>query len=102
MASPDAACYAVVQDSGAEYPSASELRQALEKGTDEVKIDTPQIITSTINGNAQVRDSVLETFSTRLVAAWMLSNAGLSVALANLNGLHSSDAEGDADLIHKQ
>ncbi|KAF7294718.1 Coatomer protein [Mycena indigotica] len=54
MASPEAACYTVVQDSTVEYPSASELRQALEKGSDDVKIETlRKIITSTINGNAQ-------------------------------------------------
>ncbi|KAF7332167.1 Chitin synthase [Mycena kentingensis (nom. inval.)] len=47
-------------------------------------------------------DDENKTFRTRLVAAWMLSNAGLSVAIANLNGLHSSDAEGAEDLIHKQ
>ncbi|KAF7323176.1 Coatomer protein [Mycena chlorophos] len=54
MAASDA-CYTVVQElSTVEYPSASELRQSLEKGTDEVKIDTlRKIITSTINGNAQ-------------------------------------------------
>ncbi|KAJ7221746.1 coatomer protein [Mycena pura] len=54
MASADAACYTLVQDSTVEYPSASELRQALEKGSDELKIDTlRKIITSTINGNPQ-------------------------------------------------
>ncbi|KAJ7184314.1 coatomer protein [Mycena filopes] len=52
--SSDSSCYTIVQDSAAEYPSAAELRQALEKGTDDVKIDTlRKIIVSTINGNAQ-------------------------------------------------
>ncbi|KAJ7043131.1 coatomer protein [Mycena alexandri] len=54
MASSDSSCYTIVQESPAEYPSAAELRQALEKGSDDVKIDTlRKIIVSTINGNPQ-------------------------------------------------
>ncbi|KAJ7243405.1 coatomer protein [Mycena haematopus] len=54
MATSDSSCYTIVQDSSAEYPSAADLRRALEKGSDEVKIDTlRKIIISTINGNAQ-------------------------------------------------
>ncbi|KAF8636776.1 hypothetical protein AX16_010977 [Volvariella volvacea WC 439] len=54
MSTPDSSCYTVVFESSAEYPSASELRQGLEKGSDEVKIDTlRKIIVSTINGNPQ-------------------------------------------------
>ncbi|KAJ7118746.1 coatomer protein [Mycena epipterygia] len=54
MASSDSSCYTIVQESTAEYPSAAELRQALEKGSDDVKIDTlRKIIISTINGNPQ-------------------------------------------------
>ncbi|KAG7085738.1 hypothetical protein E1B28_003281 [Marasmius oreades] len=54
MSSSDSSCYTVVFESGVEYPSTQELRQALEKGSDEVKIDTlRKIITSTINGNPQ-------------------------------------------------
>ncbi|KDR85943.1 hypothetical protein GALMADRAFT_132560 [Galerina marginata CBS 339.88] len=52
--SSDSSCYTVVFESSAEYPSASELRSGLEKGSDEVKIDTlRKIIVSTINGNPQ-------------------------------------------------
>ncbi|KAF7359278.1 Coatomer subunit beta [Mycena sanguinolenta] len=54
MASSDSTCYTIVQDSPSEYPSAADLRRALEKGSDDVKIDTlRKIIVSTINGNAQ-------------------------------------------------
>ncbi|KAG2022462.1 coatomer beta subunit [Coprinopsis cinerea AmutBmut pab1-1] len=54
MASPDATCYTVVYETASETPSASELRSALEKGSDEVKIDTlRKIIIATINGNPQ-------------------------------------------------
>ncbi|PPQ71431.1 hypothetical protein CVT24_011939 [Panaeolus cyanescens] len=54
MSSSDSSCYTVVFESSAEYPSASELRSSLEKGSDEVKIDTlRKIIVSTINGNPQ-------------------------------------------------
>ena len=62
MSSSDSSCYTVVFESSAEYPSASELRSGLEKGSDEVKIDTlRKIIVSTINGNSQV--SVILFFS---------------------------------------
>ena len=40
-------------------------------------------------------DDQNKTFRTRLVAAWMLSNAGLSVAIENLNGLSSGNEETD-------
>ncbi|KAJ7578395.1 coatomer protein [Mycena floridula] len=54
MATADSSCYTVVFESSAEYPSAAELRQSLEKGSDEVKLDTlRKIIISTINGNPQ-------------------------------------------------
>ncbi|KAJ3514551.1 hypothetical protein NLJ89_g2313 [Agrocybe chaxingu] len=53
MSSSDPSCYTVVFESSAEVPSPSELRSALEKGSDELKIDTlRKIIVSTINGNA--------------------------------------------------
>ncbi|KAF8346088.1 coatomer protein [Amanita rubescens] len=54
MSSSDPSCHTVVTDSGAEYPSVSELRSGLEKGSDEVKLETlRKIIISTINGNPQ-------------------------------------------------
>ncbi|CAK5279339.1 unnamed protein product [Mycena citricolor] len=54
MASSDSSCYTIVQENVAEYPSASDLRSALQKGSDDVKIDTlRKIIISTINGNPQ-------------------------------------------------
>ena len=61
MSSSDVSCYTIVFESPAEYPSASELRSALEKGSDEVKIDTlRKIIVATINGNPQVRGKTLQ------------------------------------------
>jgi hypothetical protein len=50
------ACYTVVQDDGSEVPSNQELRSALEKGSDELKIETlRKIIITTLNGNDQVK-----------------------------------------------
>ena len=64
MSSSDSSCYTVVFESSAEYPSASELRSGLEKGSDEVKIDTlRKIIVSTINGNSQVSDILFFSYS---------------------------------------
>lgn len=55
MAAADQSCYTVVFESSAEYPSSSELRTALEKGSDEVKLEAlRKIVISTINGNPQV------------------------------------------------
>ncbi|KAK0467332.1 coatomer protein [Desarmillaria tabescens] len=54
MTTADTSCYTVIFESATESPSASELRQLLEKGSDEVKIDTlRRIVISTINGNPQ-------------------------------------------------
>ncbi|EIW87463.1 coatomer protein [Coniophora puteana RWD-64-598 SS2] len=47
-------CYTIVFEDATESPSTQELRTALEKGSDEDKIDTlRRIIVSTINGNPQ-------------------------------------------------
>ena len=55
MASPEASCYTLVFDDASETPTTSDLRSALQKGSDEVKCDTlRKIIVSTINGNPQV------------------------------------------------
>jgi len=49
-------------------------------------------------------DDQNRTFRTRLVVFWMLSNAGLAVAIENINGLTSSDNENaqEANLRKKQ
>lgn len=49
-------------------------------------------------------DDENKTFRTRLVAFWMLSNAGLAIAIETLNGLPSSDSvsQNDAQLERKQ
>jgi chitin synthase len=48
-------------------------------------------------------DDQNKTFRTRLVACWMLSNAGLAVAIENINGLPNSNFQTDeTQLIHKQ
>ncbi|KDQ63005.1 hypothetical protein JAAARDRAFT_168400 [Jaapia argillacea MUCL 33604] len=50
----DAVCYTLVQEDGSETPTTQELRTALQKGTDEVKLETlRKIIVATINGNPQ-------------------------------------------------
>ncbi|KZV81160.1 Coatomer, beta subunit [Exidia glandulosa HHB12029] len=54
MASADANAFTIVFDDSGEMPSAQELRQSLEKGSDDLKIDTlRKIIVATLNGNAQ-------------------------------------------------
>ena len=48
-------------------------------------------------------DDQNKTFRTRLVAMWMLTNAGLAIAIENMNGLPSSDTKADeASLAKKQ
>lgn len=49
-------------------------------------------------------DDQNKTFRTRLVAFWMLTNAGLAVAIENINGLTSAQtaAEDDSHLREKQ
>ena len=59
MASAESSCYTLVFEDPSETPSTSELRTALQKGSDEVKFDTlRKIIVSTINGNPQVRSVI--------------------------------------------
>ncbi|THH02805.1 hypothetical protein EW145_g6702 [Phellinidium pouzarii] len=54
MATSDSSCYTIVFEDSSETPTTQELRSALEKGSDEVKLDTlRKIIVSTINGNSQ-------------------------------------------------
>ncbi len=53
---PDGNCFTVVWEDASEIPATQELRQLLEKGTDEVKLDTlRKIIVASLNGNPQVR-----------------------------------------------
>jgi coatomer subunit beta len=53
--STETSCYTVVSDDGSEVPSIQELRQALEKGTDEVKIDTlRRVVIAMLNGTQMV------------------------------------------------
>ena len=55
MTSSEASCYTIVFEDSSETPSTQELRSALQKGSDEVKLDTlRKIIVTTINGNHQV------------------------------------------------
>lgn len=55
-ATTDSSCYTLVYEDSSEAPTTQELRTALQKGSDEVKLDTlRKIIISTINGNHQVR-----------------------------------------------
>ena len=55
MSNQEAACYTIVYEDSSEAPSTQDLRNALQKGSDEVKIDTlRKIIVLTINGSSQV------------------------------------------------
>ena len=55
MASAEASSWTVISEDNTETPSTSDLRSALQKGSDDVKLDTlREIIVSTINGNHQV------------------------------------------------
>lgn len=48
-------------------------------------------------------DDQNKTFRTRLVACWMLSNAGLAVAIENINGLTSvQEAQLDQDELRQK
>lgn len=47
-------------------------------------------------------DDQNKTFRTRLVGFWMLSNAALSVAIENLNGLPSGDETADQQALQRR
>jgi len=55
MTSTETSCYTVILNDGTEMPSTQDLRQALEKGTDEVKIETlRRIVIAVLNGTQMV------------------------------------------------
>lgn len=47
-------------------------------------------------------DDQNKTFRTRLVAAWMLSNAGLAIAIENINGLPNPDFNKDEQELQQK
>jgi hypothetical protein len=52
---PSSTCYTIVHDDLADSPSSQDLRNALQKGSDEVKLETMRrIIVSTLNGQGHV------------------------------------------------
>lgn len=56
MSSSDPTCFTVVFEDPSELPSTQDLRTALQKGTDEVKLETlRKIIVATLNGSPHVR-----------------------------------------------
>ena len=64
MSIQEPACYTVVYEDSSESLSTQDLRNALQKGSDEVKIDTlRKIIVLTISGNAQVRQRIFTWFT---------------------------------------
>lgn len=51
-----ATCYTIIHDDLLETPSSQDLRNALQKGSDEVKLETMRrIIVGTLNGQSHVR-----------------------------------------------
>jgi coatomer subunit beta len=55
-------CYTVVREDTSEGPSSQDLRNALQKGTDETKLETLRtIIVSTLNGNPHVSMTLAST-----------------------------------------
>lgn len=52
---PSATCYTVIHDDLLDSPSSQDLRNALQKGSDEVKLETMRrIIVGTLNGQSHV------------------------------------------------
>jgi hypothetical protein len=52
---PSATCYTIIHDDLLEVPSSQDLRDALQKGSDEVKLETlRRIIVATLNGQSHV------------------------------------------------
>jgi hypothetical protein len=59
MSSAETPCYTVVFEDSSEHPTTQELKSALERGSEEVKIDTlRKILVQAINGNPQVTVTV--------------------------------------------
>ena len=55
---PSSTCYTIVHDDLLDAPTSQELRNALQKGSDEVKLETMRrIIVGTLNGQSHVQYS---------------------------------------------
>ena len=70
---PASTCYTIVHDDLVDTPSTQDLRNALQKGSDEVKLETMRkIIVGTLNGQSHVSeesratDCLIYTFATEL------------------------------------
>jgi hypothetical protein len=76
--SAETTCYTVVyDDNSGDAPSTQELREGLQKGSDDVKFDTlRRIIVSTINGNPQVGLYVL--MNAVYLTMWVCSSRNYS------------------------
>ena len=58
--SANTACYTIVHDDLVEGATSPELRNALQKGSDEVKLETMRrIIVGTLNGQSHVSEAIL-------------------------------------------
>lgn len=67
----NAPCYTIVHDDLLDSPSTNDLRNALQKGSDEVKLETMRtIIVGTLNGQSYVRVSC---------TCWAASNTPIGV-----------------------
>ncbi|EJD01146.1 chitin synthase [Fomitiporia mediterranea MF3/22] len=60
------------------------------------KVETKEVV------EKPTMDDQNKTFRTRLVAAWMLSNAGLAVSIENLNGLSSGNEQTDEQKLQSR
>jgi chitin synthase len=89
--------------------------EAVIEDTERTREDLDATFTETVNRavtKIETKESVEKptmddenkTFRTRLVAMWMFTNAGLAVAIENLNGLHAGENEKqqEKDLQTKQ
>jgi coatomer subunit beta len=69
---PNSTCYTIVYDDLIDVPSMQDLRNALQKGSDEVKLETMRrIIVGTLNGQSYVsglRGPLLRPFTAQSFA----------------------------------
>jgi len=90
----------------AHSPAVAEDTKMMQEDIDAAFKETVDRATSQLKSDSTVEKPTLDdenkTFRTRLVAAWMLSNATLSVAIESLNGIESTNYSTDEEELQNK
>ena len=91
---PNTTCYTVVHDDLLETPSTQDLRNALQKGSDEVKLETMRrIIVGTLNGQSHVRYHAIKPANQALLPSTFPTESYNGVAYAYVDDANAKSSQ---------